>query len=190
MKRFLFLRVKKRDEKGYILLLSVLLSSIILAISLGVYSLGLKQFLLSAFLSDSQRALAAADRGIECVMYWDNLFRPTDPLFTTGALTMFRADGSEVLPDNADQAVCSGQQLTNGGVTSWTFDADVADPYGLITPPNGRTRFNLTFSDNTCVQVEVLRNVSMTRITSDGYSDCNVNNPRRTMRRIEAVSDF
>jgi hypothetical protein len=189
MKHLLHITKKEGGSRGYILLLSILISSVILAISLGVYSIGIKQFLLSAFLSESQRALSAADRGIECFMYWDALFRDTDPLYDTSVSnsvpTVFLSSNSEVLPANSNAAVCSGQQLTSSG---WTVEYDEFDP--TITAPNARTRFNLSFPDDTCVNVEVFRNSSRTRVTSDGYSDCDPNNTRRTQRRLEAVAAF
>lgn len=171
---------EKNQKRGYILLLSVLISSIILAISLGVYSLGLKQFLLSAFLSDSQRALSAADRGIECFMYWDSLFRATTPPLEA-PFTMFPSDNSApIFPSNQNSAVCSGQQLNT--TAKWATNVQTA--------ANATTRFNLAFSDGTCVDVEIFRTTLRTRVTADGFSDCNPSNLRRAQRRLEAVAAF
>lgn len=179
----------RTKRRGYILLLTVLISSIILAISFGVYSLGLKQFLLSAFLSDSQKALSAADRGIECFMYWDALFRdayfPGDipETYDTSAPgsvpTVFRSLDTEVLPANAGQAYCSGQQLTNNMITGWS---SVAAGGGV------RTSYTLRFGDKSCVDVVVDRTIARTEVTADGYSDCDPNNHRRAQRRISAIA--
>jgi Tfp pilus assembly protein PilX len=178
MRKILKRRVE--HDRGYILLLAILISSVILSIGLGVYSLGLKQFILSAFLSDSQRALSAADRGVECFMYWDSLFRNTTPPLEP-PFTMFPSDNSApVFPPNQDVAVCSGQQLNAS--TKWSTNVQTA--------ANATTRFNLSFTDGTCVDVEVFRTTARTRVTADGFSDCNPNNLRRAQRRLEAVAAF
>ena len=59
MKRF---NVKPNGQKGYILLMAILISSIILAISFGIYALTIKEIILASFLKDSAKALGAADR--------------------------------------------------------------------------------------------------------------------------------
>lgn len=181
----------RKKRGGYVLLLAVLISSIILSISLSVYSLGLKQFLLSAFLSDSQKALAAADRGIECFMYWDALFRDPSPPYdttndTSAIATLFRANSSEVFPQNAgnaDVGVCSGTKINT---TPFWVDGTKT----FATAGSAQTSFNLQFSDNTCVEVTVVRDSNLTRVTADGFSDCNPNNLRRTQRRLEAVASI
>jgi hypothetical protein len=185
----------RERERGYILLLAVLISSVILAISFGVYSIGLKQFLLSSFLKESQQALSAADRGIECFMYWDALFRDTNPRYDTSGdqtrvPTIFLSLSTENLPTNAGVARCSGIQLVAPAPApaAWTTQADVLDD--IVPTPNMQTKFNLQFSDNSCVSVSVTRNPSVTRVLSIGYSDCNPNNPRRAERTIEAIASF
>jgi len=61
----------QKEEKGYILLLAILVTSIILAISFGIYAIGIKEVILSSYLRDSQQAFAAADRALECALMWD-----------------------------------------------------------------------------------------------------------------------
>ena len=53
----------QKKKGGYILLLTLLIISILLAISLGIFAISLKETTLSSFLRDSEKALAAADRG-------------------------------------------------------------------------------------------------------------------------------
>lgn len=62
-----------QNQKGYVLLLAVLISSIILAMSLGVFAIALKEVTLSTFARDSVRAFAAASRGLECAMFYDRI---------------------------------------------------------------------------------------------------------------------
>lgn len=58
-------------EGGFVLLFAALITSMVLAISLGIFSLIIKEVELSGASRESQRALYAADAGTECVLYWD-----------------------------------------------------------------------------------------------------------------------
>lgn len=72
MKYFLHNKGHRRSKKGgYMLLLAMLVSSILLAIALGIHSIGLKEIMLASFAKNSEVAIAAADRGLECGLYWD-----------------------------------------------------------------------------------------------------------------------
>jgi hypothetical protein len=165
-----------KTNQGYVLLLAVLVTSVILAISFGVYAIGLKAVVLSVYIKDSQRALAAADRGVECALYWDNQFRNN-----TINASIFATPAPFVLPGNANQATCAGRTITNagavsGGGTAWQQ---------FTTPVEGHSLFTLQFSDNTCVNVAVSKTSSETVYTADGLSDCNDQNLRRTQRTIQ-----
>ncbi|MES2953590.1 MAG: pilus assembly PilX N-terminal domain-containing protein [Patescibacteria group bacterium] len=58
-------------KQGVVLLISVLISSIVLAIGLALANVAYKEQLLSLTQNDSVRAFYAADAGVECVLYWD-----------------------------------------------------------------------------------------------------------------------
>ena len=74
---------KRNNEEGFALLFSVLLSSIILAIALGVSSVALKEIKFGTSAKDSNEAFFAADTGIECALFNDrldsNVFVATSP---------------------------------------------------------------------------------------------------------------
>lgn len=57
--------------KGFSLLFTVLIISIILSLSLGIGSIVLNQIKLSGTGRESQIAFYAADAGIECALYWE-----------------------------------------------------------------------------------------------------------------------
>ncbi|MDP3784961.1 MAG: pilus assembly PilX N-terminal domain-containing protein [bacterium] len=57
--------------RGVALLFTMLITSIIFAISLGVYNLIIGEITLSGTGRDSQLAFYAADAGAECALYWD-----------------------------------------------------------------------------------------------------------------------
>lgn len=167
-------RTHAQKKKGYILLLTVLIVSIILATSFGVYALSIKEVILSSFLKDSQRAFSSADRAVECALYWDRSF-PQNGL----AYTLFATSSAYVPPSGANSATCDGQVLPL--LPSWTV---------TTTTATGTTSFLINFSDNTCADVTVLKETNQSTLTGNGYNDCNTANPRRTQRTIQVSSNL
>lgn len=181
----------RRLQTGYILLLTLLVISILLAISFGLYAISVKEVILSSFLRDSEKALAAADRGAECALYWDRSY-PQNGMFP--AETIFATSSSYTPPVNASTAVCdngaSAIQLNSVPATNWT-----------VTPPTvtgATTTFSLNFSDGTCVDVMVAKvGDESTTIVSDGYNTpgnpsntCNSTVLRRTQREIAVFTNI
>ena len=62
---------KAADNKGFTLLVAVLVSGVLLAIGLAIFNITIKELLLSSSGRDSQFAFYAADSGAECALYWD-----------------------------------------------------------------------------------------------------------------------
>ena len=60
-----------RERRGFTLLLSALISSIVLALGTSIFVIAQKQLTLSQVGRDSQFAFYAADTGAECALYWD-----------------------------------------------------------------------------------------------------------------------
>lgn len=58
-------------KRGVVLLIAILISSVALAVGVGVYTRTYKELLLSSFWKQSQVAFGAADAGLECALYWD-----------------------------------------------------------------------------------------------------------------------
>ncbi len=56
---------------GSVLLISLLVSSVGLAVGIGVYNRIYKELLFASFWKQTQVAFTAADSGLECVLYWD-----------------------------------------------------------------------------------------------------------------------
>jgi len=61
----------KRRQKGFTLFLALIVSSLLLAISLSLSEIILKQLIFSNNGRESQLAFYAADSGAECALYWD-----------------------------------------------------------------------------------------------------------------------
>lgn len=193
---------KQKGKKGYVLLLAVLISSIILAMSMGVFAISIKEVALATFARDSVRAFAAASRGLECAMFHDRINNQS-------GLDIGKVDGFYSL------AGISSMPYT-------PFDRGNSPEFGLLTPPEawpltnspnylqyfncagqspsgysatttyatglraGTSSFSLNFPDS-CVQVTVTKTGILTTFTSNGYSDvcANITSPRVTQRTIE-----
>ncbi|OGZ08358.1 MAG: hypothetical protein A3C93_02735 [Candidatus Lloydbacteria bacterium RIFCSPHIGHO2_02_FULL_54_17] len=167
---------------GYILLLTILVVSILLAVGLGVSAISIKEITLSAFLRDSEKALAAATNGAECALYWDRAWPQNSlqyTIFATGTLGVLYNS-----PPNWDTvASCNGVLLATGA--SWQ------NPVPLPDASKGITTFSLGFPDGSCVDVRVTKEGdALTTIISDGYNTCNVAMPRRTQREIAVFTSF
>lgn len=67
---------RKTQQSGITLLITLLLMSVLLAISASLLNVTLKQFKLSSIAKDSEMAFQAAQSGLECAVFWDvqNLF--------------------------------------------------------------------------------------------------------------------
>ena len=73
---------KYNNKRGFTLLFASLISALLLAISLAIFSISNKELVLSTTARDSQYAFYAADAGLECALYWDlqyNAFSISSP---------------------------------------------------------------------------------------------------------------
>ena len=61
----------RSENGGFTLLLSILVVSVILSVSLGIFDIMTKELKLSGLGRESQIAFYAADAGVECFFYWE-----------------------------------------------------------------------------------------------------------------------
>lgn len=176
-------------NRGFTLVLSILISSILLAMGFSLYTLSVKELRLERYLKDSERAYSAADRGMECALYWDRAY-PYNGLswstFPTSTMAIWRAPSGAPWPAGITCDRGNGVQvrLTNAGAPFWTV-TPIAGP-----PAGARMSFSITYTNGTCATVTVEKILDDTNITSDGYSDCNVNSPRRTQRTLYSYTNY
>ncbi|MDO8520574.1 MAG: hypothetical protein Q7S52_00480 [bacterium] len=174
-----------RSVSGYILILTLLVISILLAVAFGISALSVKELILASFLRDSERALAAAVSGAECALYWDRTPSPVTPKLGL-TYTIFATGTSYTSHPKLPNAVCnngeSNQQLF---ISNWDVDTEMG---------TGTTMFSLEFKDGTCADVVVTKvGNESTTVISDGYNiydmsnpvvTCDTDVPRRTEREI------
>lgn len=161
------------------MLLAILIINIVLAMSLGIFSITLKAILIASFMKDSQKAFGVADRALECALYWDrgytwNGMTPQESIFSTGT--------SYTPPTNLSSAQCDGLQLSSVAApptgTGWTVSNTAA---------TGTTNFTITYpKENTCAEVRVIKDEISTQVTVNGYNTCSSSNPRRIQRTLQA----
>lgn len=65
------MRKNKIKNGGFVLLFSIIISTIILAVSMGVANIALKEVKFGTSARDTNDAFFAADLGVECVLYHD-----------------------------------------------------------------------------------------------------------------------
>mgnify|MGYP000880555562 CR=1 FL=1 len=62
---------KLQKNKGFVILFSILISSIILLMASGIYNIVQKQVVLSSYAKQSQKAFYAADAALDCALFYD-----------------------------------------------------------------------------------------------------------------------
>ncbi len=167
------------SEEGFVLLLTMLIMSVTLAISFSIYTLSIKEVVLGSYMRESEKAFMAADRALECALFWDRALPPQP-----GALawTIFATSSTWVAPPNINTATC------NNGTTNVQLNtlASWSVPAADISSTTGRTLYTNTFSEGTSADVEVYKQDINTTITSNGYNTSVTTSSRRTQRTLVA----
>lgn len=137
------------SHKGFVILFTILISAIIMMIGLGIYSIAVRETILSGSAREAQYAFYAADAGVECALFAQTIsptpYSQGGPSFSCGA------------------AAVPIQVIGTGIVTGM-----VNDPF----------QFNVLVDTNkkTCAHVSVFDTVAGTtpvrRIISQGYNIC------------------
>lgn len=92
------LQTKKLLKSGFAMLFSVLISSLLVAIGLSIFSLTLKELTISTSARESQVAFYAANSGMDCAIYWnfEGKFVDNAPTFQCGESLGSASAGSNV----------------------------------------------------------------------------------------------
>lgn len=176
----------KTTQKGFTLFVSLIVTSILLAVGFSIGNIILKQLSLSSSGRESQIAFFAADSGAECALYWDrkdsNGLSSLDSVFATTSNAQHVTD-----------VVKCGAGFDNLGTIS-----NVAFFNGLDNL-TATTTFYVNFNSRTdanyraCAKVTVAKNGPFTVIESRGYNSsmkgdtlgtCDVSAPRTVERGL------
>jgi len=133
-------------SKGFVLLYSMMLSSILLTIALSVLNVSLKEVKFSTSGKETNDAFFAADTGSECALYYD---KPDIDRFVSPS-----SDPNTILNCSSDIPISSGNS------TLWSYSFKIV---------------NLGNDGDGCAEVFVLKDVNgsstRTEITVKGYNN-------------------
>src|SRR3989338_745700 len=153
----------REARRGFVLLFAVTISSIILAITLGVTDIALKEINFSTSAQNTNDAFFAADTGIECALVND---KSTSNSFQSGG---------------SGQVQCLGGNINlTGSFPSWSFIVSGLGNMGVSC-----AKVN--------VVKDTTSNAPLTKttITSEGYnigdSSCNSSSQNRIERKLQVV---
>lgn len=165
----------KENDKGFVILFAVILTSIILSVTLGLSDITFKELKFGTQAHATGEAFLAADTGVECALLYE--FK--------GSFMTSTGDNIYGYPTTDDEPLsieCAGSNialnLDESGVYSST------GPWVFYLP-------NLGSNGKACAKVTVTKNPPSTNIISKGYSDggstlnCYSTNPNLVEREIE-----
>lgn len=146
-------------NKGFTLLLSILVVSVILSVGLGIFDIMTKELKLSGVGRESQIAFYAADAGIECFFYWE-IKHPG------------LADSAFAYYDNNPPAIqCAGNN------------------FNIPAQSNGPYSFNVNLGNNSCAKIKVTKSGLTTTVESRGYNTaCDSPSSFKVERAIRLVA--
>ena len=131
-----------KKNKGFVILFSVVLSSAIFALALGVASISFKEIKFGTITKETNSAFFAADTGAECALYHDG-----------GAINRF------ISPDLGGQIACAGTNITpvfSGDTNAWAYNFTI---------------INLGNTSQGCAKVTINKTPTTTSIISKGYNN-------------------
>jgi hypothetical protein len=106
-------KLHSKNQKGFALLMAIVITSILLVVSFVVADLSYKELVLTSTEQQSQIAFYMADSGAECALYWD-LKNPSSP----GVYQGFSAFDPS---NNSGSVTCNNQTVTTGSQTVQTI---------------------------------------------------------------------
>ncbi|MFT6361577.1 MAG: hypothetical protein ACJA2Z_000570 [Candidatus Paceibacteria bacterium] len=157
-----YIQIEKK-ERGFVILFSILISSLILLISAGIFNVVQKEVILSSYARESHRAFYAADSALECALFAD-IIGIGSPNPVTPFSTINLSNGS---------FDCGGDTITSTYLASAGGTSDYDYPFVF------RYYNSYNSDDNSCAYVLVEKketgtdpSVIETRITAVGFNAC------------------
>ena len=152
---------KINKDKGFVILFAITLASILLAITLGVANIALKEINFSSSARDSNEAFFAADTAIEC------------------ALANDKGDDNPFVPNGPGKANCLNTNIDVAGDNPWSF---TIAGLGNATPP--RACAVVTVTKDIPGTATAVRTVIDSKGYNTGDSNC-ASSPNRIERELQ-----
>jgi hypothetical protein len=173
----------KNNKKGFTLLYAVLITSIVLAASIGFFVFILRELMISNLGKDSQRAFYAADSVVECILFWD-FKHPglTKSAFATDTLPW----GGVSSPILCNQTSSDGRLLSDSSglfiISSFLSDVDISNQGACATT----TVFRKYVGNNLVMSIKAYgRNIGGS--WNGTTASCDGTNPNRVERGFEVT---
>lgn len=116
-----------QSKKGFVMLFSVLISSMLVVIGLSIFNITLKELTISTSGRESQVAFYAANSGIECALYWNLKGNGSRSAFASTTVQ------AEINSAKTVPAVCNTVTVNSATSATTNFTFYVNDP----SDPNG-----------------------------------------------------
>jgi hypothetical protein len=168
------------QNRGFSLIYSVLIVSILLTIGLSMLDISVRRLILASAGRESQQSFYAADSGVECALRAD--IKAAESPFATstpGSVVCNNqviTTGSQIVPTNPPTASRVGGGGNSNPISIFYLDFNLVDPplpyCAIVTVEK---RLDNTFPDNPYVK---------TIIESRGYNTCATDSKRRVERAI------
>lgn len=168
------------NERGYTLLIAILVSGVVLSIGLAILNITLKEFQLSSFTRESEVAFYAADAGIECALYWDESSR--DRFASTSVPSNIVCGGSNVKEYGVSDDVVGSNNVLVGGRSNGT-PSEFGIKWSTPGSPELCTLVSVTKNDIT-TQPSCPAGITCTTVVSRGYNGCDFTHPRIVERAL------
>jgi len=164
----------RNTHSGFVLSFAVLISGVLLSIGLAIFTITLKELILSSTGRESQFAFYAADSGGECALYWD--------IRHAGfGISVFATSSDSVLVPNGSGVMCNSEDISDI-TTGWDPGSGWATTD--VTGTTATTVFDIEFNNGSCATVKVIKDNGATRIDSRGYNTCDLSSTRRVERGL------
>jgi len=154
-------------QKGFAILYTILVITIAVTLSMNVSSIIMKERALSKVARNSVEARASADVGMECMLYKDKMPTEFDPVKNPLPFSFLCGRDKNGSPINY--------------MAQLTFSTTTRFEYSIA---------NTSFVDGPCFKAYINRDFTVlpitTRIQVYGYNICDITNPDRVERGIEA----
>lgn len=198
-------KLSSMKNKGFTLLYAIVVTSILLASSLSIISIALRELALTTSARESQYAFYIANTGLECALYWD--LRGTDEIDPGPPEEVIVANifpepivggGYDVAYTGSDPIVCLSHDIrgdVGGDTDHYQTDSSVIypdDEWLIQQATNPSTaQFRISFGgtpEDACADVVVTKydngSEIETTIESRGYNTCETSK-RRVERGVE-----
>lgn len=162
----------KKQKEGFVILFAMVVSSIILLVSAGMYNLSKKQVILSSYARESQRAFYAANSALECAFFYDIsdfIDQTSFPIDASdGYGTQINCGGRNVIVRKLNVGFTGTNEYTHSFVFRFPNPVDM----------NSHTSGCAYVLVEKKIQIDASRpdaNTINTRVTASGFNTCSEN---------------